>query len=219
MVYNVIIIGGGAAGLFCAANINLRNGKGLVLEAMPQTGIKLMASGSGQCNFTHGGDIRDFTSKYGKNGSKIRGILYRFNNAMTREYFEKSGIATMERRDGKIFPKSMKSREIRDILLNKAIAKGFEVLTEAKVLNVDREDSIYEVLSERGSFKCENLVIATGGKSYPDTGSDGSMFEILRRAFPELKINNCVPALTPVQVTPAALSMNSRMLKPLQNGV
>lgn len=206
MVYDVIIIGGGAAGLFCAANTELKNGKGLVLESMKRTGIKLMAAGSGQCNFTHGGDIRDFIDKYGKRGGKIRGILYKFNNIMVRDYFEDLGVTAVEREDGKVFPKSMNSRDIRDVLLNSAVKGGFEINTETKVVDItkinegDEKDGMYEVASTKGSFRCRRLVIATGGKSYPKTGSDGSMMEILKSCFPELKINDCVPALTSVYV-------------------
>lgn len=213
MVYDVIIIGGGASGLFCAANIKLDKKNGLILESSKHTGIKLMASGSGQCNFTHGGDIRNFTDRYGQNGGKIRGILYRFNNKMTCRYFEDAGVATFEREDGKIFPKSMDSREIRDLLLEQAKENGFDIHTDTKAVYINVSDSsakeeyqstpqeiVYEVQTTAGTFRGKNLVIATGGRSYPNTGSDGMMLKILEKAFPDLKINPCTAALVPVYV-------------------
>ena len=75
MIYDCIIIGAGAAGLFCAASMEKKI-NGLILEKTPRTGTKLLMSGSGQCNITHAGSIKDFITRYGENGRKIRTCLY-----------------------------------------------------------------------------------------------------------------------------------------------
>lgn len=198
MVYDVIIAEGGAAGLFCAANTKLK-GKGLIIEGSKHPGLKLVMAGSGQCNFTHGGDIRDFADRYGKNGRKIRGILYKFNNVSTCEFFEEHGVKTVERDDGKVFPASFDGKEIRALLLDLARENGFEIRTEEKVTNIAVCREGYRIATASMTYRCRRLVIATGGKSYPQTGSDGSMFKILESLdSPPLVINELRPALVPI---------------------
>ena len=81
MIYDIIIVGAGASGLFAASNIKLLHGQhGLILNKAPRPGLKLLMSGGGQCNLTHAGDIREYITHYGQNGKKIRSILYSFSN-------------------------------------------------------------------------------------------------------------------------------------------
>ena len=87
MIYDLIIIGAGAAGLFAGASLPF-SVNGLILEKKSSPGRKLLMSGSGQCNLTHEGSIKDFISHYGSDGAKIRPILYRFNNQSVMDFFE-----------------------------------------------------------------------------------------------------------------------------------
>lgn len=207
MKYDVIIIGGGAAGLFCGANLNLKNKKGLILDKSSKPGLKLLVSGSGQCNFTHGGDIRDFADKYGDNGKKVRGILYKFSNERVVEYFESKGLKTVEREDGKVFPKSLKAEDVRSLLLEEIGKNGFEIKTEEGVTEIRKviegESHVYEVRTQTKGKKCiytgENVVVAAGGISYPKTGSDGSIFEALAH-LDGIEIVDLRPSLVPVYV-------------------
>ena len=169
-------------------------------------GLKLLASGSGQCNFTHSGDIKDFTNFYGENGKKIRGILFRFNNQMTEEYFNSLGLKTITREDGKVFPATLKAEDIRSCLLKEISKNKGEVLCQRNVISISQSDSegIYKVIAEdkdgrECSFTCKNLVIAAGGKSYPKTGSDGKIMETIK-AFDDFEIVEQKAALVPIYI-------------------
>jgi len=198
-MYDIIIVGAGAAGLFAAAG-SPKQINGLILEKSKKPGIKLLMSGSGQCNFTHAGSIKDFLSKYGNNGKKLRSALYKFNNLALIKYFECKGVKSLTRDDGKVFPTSLKASDIRDVLLSEAQKNGFELMCDSAVLDIKhiRDENAYIVKTQDKSYKCRKLVIATGGCSYPKTGSDGSMFPILKRMG--FDIIPPKPALTPIFV-------------------
>lgn len=194
----VIIIGGGTAGLFCGATFSL-GVNGLILEKTGRPGTKLLMSGSGQCNITHGGSIKDFVSHYGEKGSKIRGILYKHNNRELCKFLEGNGIPTIEREDGKVFPASLKSRDILDMLLNKCKQNGFAISHNEEVRNISKEDGIFKVTTKSDCYLAKKVVVATGGCSYPTTGSDGSMLRILKDSF-DLNVIPPKPSLVPIFV-------------------
>lgn len=130
--YETIVIGGGAAGLFFGAAAP--SGRDiLILEKTKQTGTKLLMSGSGQCNLTHCGSIKEFLLCYGKNGNKIRTCLYRHSNLALCRFMEGLGISLIEREDGKIFPRSMDAREVRGALLHACAQNGVTIRTQAEV--------------------------------------------------------------------------------------
>ena len=186
MIYNTIIIGAGASGLFCAAHMTDKNKRVLLLEASNKPGLKLLVSGGGQCNFTHGGSMEDYLDKYGLNGRKIRKIINTFTNKDTVEYFQAHGLKTWEREDGKVFPASKTSKDIVDLLLNEIKHNNVEIKLNTKVMDLREcdfsNDHIWEVtLDNRQVIKAKNIVVTTGGITYPKTGSDGSMFEILKK--------------------------------------
>lgn len=199
MVYDVIIIGAGPAGLFCGCNHH-NNLKCLILERKARPGIKLLMSGSGQCNVTHDGSIKDFLKHYGDNGKKIRQILYTFNNDKLIEYFESRHLKMTRREDGKVFPHSMNAKDVLDILLNDCKKNNVEISFNTMVSDIKYKDDekIFEITSDNNSFHCRNLVVATGGCSYPTTGSDGNIFAVLEAL--DIKINKPKPALVPIYV-------------------
>ncbi len=197
-IYDTIIVGAGAAGLYCAARMT--GGSLLILEKTEKTGTKLLMSGAGQCNLTHGGNIKDFLSHYGDKGSRIRTTLYAHNNTAVCDFFSSLHVNTTEREDGKIFPNSFDSHEVRDALLNRAKQNGAELRTTQDVTSIETAEYGFRVITEMGqTWHGRNLVIASGGCSYPSTGSDGSIFKVLQRNL-KLEIVPPVPALTPVFV-------------------
>jgi len=198
-MYDIIVVGAGAAGLFLGASSPKRV-NGLILEKSKKPGIKLLMSGSGQCNFSHSGSIKDFLSKYGNNGKKLRSALYKFNNLALIDFFESKGVKSLTRDDGKVFPASLKASDIRDVLLSGVRENGFEIMCDSAVLNIShiQGENTYIVETQGGNYKCRKLIIATGGCSYPKTGSDGSMFPILEKMG--FDIIPPKPALTPIFV-------------------
>ncbi len=197
MIYDCIIIGAGAAGLFCGA-AHKEKVNGLILEKTKKAGTKLLMSGNGQCNITHDGSIKDFISCYGKNGSKIRSCLYQYNNEHLRGFLHTNGVDTFVREDGKVFPKSMKAQEVRDMLLEQCKANGFSLKTGCEVFGLKYSDDVWYVKTDGSTYTAAAVVLATGGCSYPTTGSDGSFLEILKRDL-DLDIIPPRPALSPLK--------------------
>lgn len=197
-IYNTIIIGGGSAGLFCSATFPCPV-KGLILEKTSKLGTKLLMSGSGQCNITHSGSIKNFISHYGSNGKKVRSCLYKQNNQTLMAFLEDNGVNLAVRDDGKVFPSSLKSQDILDFLINKSEANGFSIKTNAEILEINKEKNIFFIKTSNRTYKCENLVIATGGKSYPTTGSDGNFFTILKEQL-NISVTDLKPSLVPIYV-------------------
>jgi predicted Rossmann fold flavoprotein len=204
MIYDVIIVGAGAAGLFAGASFPAAV-KGLVLEKTSSPGNKLLLSGNGQCNLTNGGSIKDFTGHYGANGRKIRYALYKCNNQYVRHFFENAGVKLVERQDGKVFPTSMNAKEILDTLVYKAENNGFKFLYNTPVDRISQNQDetskgfkTFTVFCSKDSYKCKKLIIATGGCSYPATGSDGSFFDVIHSM--NIDIVATAPSLVPIHV-------------------
>ena len=202
MVYDIVIVGAGAAGLFAAANI--KTDRGLILEKSHRPGIKLLMSGSGQCNITHSGDIRDFVAHYGEHGKKIRSCLYRHNNLELISFLNNNGVETFSREDDKVFPKSLEASEVLNLLLRKSASNGFDILRDSPVTDIhppdnDDADAGWVLVTPKGEYTARKVIIATGGCSYPTTGSDGSFFEVLKRAL-GVEVTPLRPSLAPVNV-------------------
>jgi len=199
MLYDLIIIGAGAAGLFAGASLHSPI-KGLILNKGKIPGQKILMSGGGKCNLTHGGSIKRFPDAYGENGKRIRTILYQFNNDAVRGFFESRGIQLWERHDGKVFPTSFCAEDIRCTLVDACLENGFVFKNESPVTVIfqDENDLLLTVCCGDVSYKAKKLLIATGGCSYPGTGSDGSFFPILHDMG--FFIVPPKPALSPVYV-------------------
>ncbi len=102
-------------------------GRTLILEKTNRIGTKLLMSGSGQCNLTHGGSIKEFLSCYGQNGKRIRTVLYRHNNIEMQDFMHDLGITTIEREDGKIFPASLRAKDVQGALIHRCERNGVEI--------------------------------------------------------------------------------------------
>ena len=234
IIYDCLIAGAGAAGLFCAASMHGK-GKKLILEKTARPGQKLLLSGNGMCNITHGGSIKDFPAHYSSSGSsgssdssvssgkpgvsgssaeaggKIRSCLYRHSNLELIKMCEDSGVPLTERDDGKVFPASLKAGDILDMLLAKARSNGFELRCSSEITAIDPGASKSAGSAElpgsiavyvKGTdepLRTRRLIIATGGASYPATGSDGTFMNILKRDL-DIQTEDLKPALVPVYV-------------------
>ncbi|MDF2654534.1 MAG: NAD(P)/FAD-dependent oxidoreductase [Bacillota bacterium] len=203
MIYDLIIIGAGAAGLYAGASLPCKK-NGLILEKSASPGKKLLLSGAGQCNLTHGGSIKDFISHYGLNGNRVRTILYRCSNQSVIDFFTECGISLFEREDGKIFPKSLRATDILDCLTEQCRKNGLELRCSSAVNRIiyhpesDDTGVLYTIVSGTSHLQTKKIIIATGGCSYPITGSDGSLFPMLQALG--LSLNPLKPALAPLFV-------------------
>lgn len=194
--YSLIVIGGGPAGLFCAARVAAAGKTVLLLEKMPGCGKKLLITGAGQCNFTHEGEISSFLDKYGGNGKFLRPCLMEFSNSDLIGFFAERGLPAASDESGKVFPASRKAGDVLSLLLSECRNHGVEIRSREPVRDAEVVDTGYQVRTDHGVFRSAALAIATGGSSYPGTGSTGDGYAFAKKLGHT--ITPPAPALAPV---------------------
>ncbi len=183
--FDVAIIGGGAAGLATAIFISrLMTARGCpalkiaILDGAKQLGAKILISGGGRCNVTNVNvSAKDFC---GGSSAFVKRILKAFTVAETIAFFEELGVSLHEEEHGKLFPDSNKARSVLDAMLQTAQRFKVQILTEHRVLAIHRDQDIYRLETEQQCVTTRSVVLATGGKSVPKTGSDGFGYQIAR---------------------------------------
>lgn len=194
--FDLIIAGGGPAGLFAAITASSNGLKVCILEKNELLGKKLLMSGSGRCNITNSTDIKDFIKHYGDKERFVKPALFNFTNKDLICFFESKKVGMKILNDKKVFPTTEKSQDILDLLLTQCDNNGVTIVCNTPVLSIRNEDNIFFVTTKDYIYKSTFLIIATGGSSYRATGSTGDGF-----AFAEAtghKIIPPKPALTPV---------------------
>lgn len=161
---DLLIIGGGPAGLFLS---NLYKNS-LVLEKNEKPGKKLLMTGGGMCNYTHSGKAQETISHYYDKKAFVSPAIGTFPPDKIIAYFKDRGIEPVIRKDNCVFPKSLKANTILDEL-----SENSNYVTDVKILEIKKEDEKFIIKTQDNSYQSEYLVIATGGMSYPKTGSTG----------------------------------------------
>ncbi|MDD1696445.1 MAG: NAD(P)/FAD-dependent oxidoreductase, partial [Methanoregula sp.] len=161
--YDCVVIGAGPAGLFCASEAHIPGCRILLLEKNSDPGAKLLLSGSGQCNITHGGDIRDFLSHYGETGKLLKPALFGFTNQDLIEFFRKRGLAMITEENGKVFPETYRSSDVRDVLMKECRKKGVDLRCNEPVIVVNRVKKGFEIQTPKSAYFSPVVVISTGG--------------------------------------------------------
>ncbi len=170
--WDVIIIGGGPAGIFAACQIH-RDLRVLIIEKNEQLGKKLLVSGSGQCNLTHDGPIMAFFERFNKNGRYVKRALSLFTNENLRTYFTSRGLRLITREDGKVFPESLHSRDVLKILTDELEKLKRTVELKSTVTDIEYSDGVYTVTTDKKVHQSQVVVVSTGGITYPSLGSSG----------------------------------------------
>lgn len=199
--YNVVIVGAGAAGLVAAARAAELGAKVLVLEKMPRAGIKLLITGKGRCNITNTASIAESIQYIHPNGRFLKHAFSQFFSKEIIELLKECGVETTEERGGRIFPVSNESSDVLNALLSKTKKHHIEIQYNSRVEKLllrQNEVSGVEILqnNQKKQIEAENVILCTGGKSYPATGSTGDGYILAESAGHS--IETVRPALVPL---------------------
>ena len=172
--YEVIVVGAGAAGLMSAGQAAAAGARTLLLERMDRPARKLRISGKGRGNLTNTAPVTEFIAHFGVNGRFLRNVFHRFFHDELRGFFNDLGVTTVEERGGRVFPASDRAQDIVDALVSWVRGQGVDLRTGITVRQLVQQDTrVIGVQTTGGRFEGKAIVVATGGASYPGTGSTG----------------------------------------------
>jgi predicted Rossmann fold flavoprotein len=195
--YDVIVIGAGPAGLMAAGQSALLGKKTLLLEKMGSPGIKLLLTGKGRCNLTNSANIENTLDHFNNQGRFLKDVYYRFFNKELLELFETLDVQTVTERGGRVFPVGGKSKQVLNALLKWIENAGVEMITNTSALELLIDDGqVKGLISSGETYHTSKLILSTGGKSYPGTGSSGDGFALARLAGHT--IQPLMPSLVPL---------------------
>ena len=231
----VIVIGGGPAGLVSAISAATENNEVIVLEKMKEPGRKLLITGKGRCNITSSLPMEDFIKNIPGNGKFLYSAFNNFTNEDIIKLLKEQGVNVKIERGERVFPVSDKAIDVRDALINKAKKLGVKIITNAKVENIitkkneqvyianNSAENIEKNIEEKDTvegvefllngkkeyIKCNKVILATGGKSYPGTGSTGDGYEIAKKLGHT--ITKIVPSLVPLEAKEDSLEVCKKL--------
>ena len=231
----VIVIGGGPAGLVSAISAATENNEVIVLEKMKEPGRKLLITGKGRCNITSSLPMEDFIKNIPGNGKFLYSAFNNFTNEDIIKLLKEQGVNVKIERGQRIFPVSDKAIDVRDALINKAKKLGVKIITNAKAENIitkkneqvyianNSAENIEKNIEEKDTvegvefllngkkeyIKCNKVILATGGKSYPGTGSTGNGYEIAKKLGHT--ITKIVPSLVPLEAKEDSLEVCKKL--------
>ena len=231
----VIVIGGGPAGLVSAISAATENNEVIVLEKMKEPGRKLLITGKGRCNITSSLPMEDFIKNIPGNGKFLYSAFNNFTNEDIIKLLKEQGVNVKIERGQRVFPVSDKAIDVRDALINKAKKLGVKIITNAKVENIitkkneqvyiannsaenieknieekDIAEGVEFLLNGKKEYiKCNKVILATGGKSYPGTGSTGNGYEIAKKLGHT--ITKIVPSLVPLEAKENSLEVCKKL--------
>ena len=159
----VVIIGGGAAGIFCAANLDENKFYVTILEQNSDVLQKVKISGGGRCNVAHACfDPKDLVQFYPRGNKELLSVFHQFQPGDTMAWFEERGVPLKIENDNRIFPESNSSQSIIDSMLKEVRDKNFEIKTKSVVLEILKDDQAYIIKTNSGDYDADEVVFATG---------------------------------------------------------
>ena len=176
---DIVIIGGGAAGLMAAAGAaetcrsQGMDNRVIVLEKMPRPGRKIMITGKGRCNFTNVKPWNEFSGHVHPKANFLKPSFYNLTSEKMVEFMERHGLQTVVERGDRAFPESHLASEAVDTLVRAAETAGAEILCNKEVRTIERSNGFLVRCADGSTYSCSRLIICTGGLSYPKTGSTG----------------------------------------------
>ncbi|MEI7461644.1 MAG: NAD(P)/FAD-dependent oxidoreductase [Pirellula sp.] len=179
--WDVIIVGGGAAGLWAAGTAAARGKQVLVLEKNNKAGVKILMSGGTRCNITHHCDSRKIAEAFGKNGRVLLSVLSRLSPQDVVRQIEQEGVATKVEETGKVFPASDRAIDVRDAIVRRLTREGASLVTGAAVQSVRPAaiagagfEVVVQVQAQSAmNLTCDSVLLTSGGLSYSGCGTNG----------------------------------------------
>lgn len=178
--YQTIVIGGGPAGMMATIASASYGQSTLLIEKNKKLGKKLAGTGGGRCNVTNNGTLDDLMTGIPGNGRFLYSVFSQFDNQDIIQFFTDNGVKLKVEDHGRVFPISDQSRTIIQALENKILELGASMATNCEVVSVTKPEDVFIVKSAEKTWTADKLVVTTGGKSYPSTGSTGYGYEIAR---------------------------------------
>ena len=175
---DLVVIGGGPAGMICAAMAAKRGLSVTLLDRNLQLGRKLRITGKGRCNVTNACDTKEFMANIPGDGRFLYSAMSRFGTREVMAFFEELGVPLKVERGNRVFPVSDNANDIADALAHYCRRLGVKTLrTSAKEI-LAKDGAVCAVVTGEGRIDCAAAAICTGGRSYPKTGSDGSGYRL-----------------------------------------
>ena len=203
-IFDVAVIGGGPAGMMAAITASQNGANVILLEKNKRLGVKLMTTGGGRCNITNAqNDIKKFAAAFGEGKGFLLSVFSQFNSQDTISFFEEHGLKLKVERGERVFPKSDKASSVIKTLTQLLKKNKVVTVTDIDVHRLSVKDKNIRriILKNKNTVYAKNIIIATGGVSYPTTGSTGDGLRWAKGL--EHNIANPTPSLTPLRVEEA----------------
>ena len=207
----IAVIGGGAAGMMAAISASQLGADVTLIEKNSDMGKKLRITGKGRCNVTNGCATEDIFENIPTNKNFLYSAIYSFSNFDVMNFFEECGVPLKEERGARIFPKSDKAADIVNALKNKLSELNVKIVSARVTDILIEKDAVKGVKTETGTVFCDKVILATGGKSYPQTGSTGDGYLMAEKSGHT--IMPIKPALVPVETKESTKELMGLSLK------
>ena len=220
--YDVIVIGGGAAGLFCSILLARKGKSVLILEKNKILGKKLMITGKGRCNVTNNCDAQTVLNNIPRNSKFLYSAIYSFSSSDTMNFFEKLGVPLKTERGNRVFPVSDDAKDIVNALCDEVKRLGVTVLNKRVTVLIIDDNRVIGAECGGEQFISKSVIVSTGGKSYPKTGSTGDGYMLAKQAGHT--VTDIQPSLVPLETKQdfpkklMGLSLKNVMLSLWQSG-
>ncbi|WP_155971161.1 NAD(P)/FAD-dependent oxidoreductase [Streptococcus ruminantium] len=193
---DTIIIGAGPAGMMAAIAASFYGKKTLLLEKNKRLGKKLAGTGGGRCNVTNNGTLEDLLAGIPGNGRFLYSVFSQFDNHDIIHFFRENGVQLKVEDHGRVFPTTDRSQTIIKCLEMKMLENGVEIHTGTEVVSVRKVGELFHVKTATETFTAPQLIVTTGGKTYPSTGSTGFGHDIARHF--NLEVTDIEAAESPI---------------------
>ncbi|MBQ8321259.1 MAG: NAD(P)/FAD-dependent oxidoreductase [Clostridia bacterium] len=205
----VCVVGGGAAGMMAAGTAHKYGASVTIFESMTHLGKKLAITGKGRCNVTNNCTVQEFMNNVTRNPRFLYTALNELSPEDTMTLFESLGVNLKTERGNRVFPSDDKAKTIVDAM--RRYCDGAKIIYE-KVKRIEKRDELFLVTTGSGEYEFDKVIIATGGRSYPLTGSDGSGYKLVSRLGHT--VTPITPSLIPIESdSPLCRQMQGLSLK------